>query len=151
MEQTARSAESALKAVQHELELERGKERERDEKVRAFQQQRDTVQRERAKLQEQCSLATAEARAASEREHALFIRTTVLEQQVLHAARPPTGDCALRSISACLKISRCDTHMLLLLGSCVCSRALRLRCSARRGNIARRWHWVRREALCEWR
>ena len=85
LEQTCRSAESALKAVQHELDIERGKERERDERVRAFQNQRDTVQRERAKLQEQCNLATAEARAASEREHALFIRTTVLEQQLSSA------------------------------------------------------------------
>ena len=44
------------------------------------------MQRERARLTEQLSVATAEARAASEREHALFIRTTVLEQQVASAA-----------------------------------------------------------------
>lgn len=82
LEQATRSAESALKAAQHELEIEKGKERERDERIREFQRQRDTVQRERAKLQEQLSIATADARAASEREHALFIRTTVLEQQL---------------------------------------------------------------------
>lgn len=86
LEQAMRSAEAALKAAQHELELERGKERERDERCKEFQRQRDTVQRERARLTEQLSVATAEARAASEREHALFIRTTVLEQQVASAA-----------------------------------------------------------------
>ena len=85
LEQATRSAEAALKAAQHELEIERGKERERDERCREFQRQRDAVQRERARLQEQLSVATADARAASEREHALFIRTTVLEQQVAAA------------------------------------------------------------------
>ena len=53
------------------------------------------MQRERARLQEQLSVATADARSASEREHALFIRTTVLEQQV--GAAPATLMIALQS------------------------------------------------------
>ena len=81
LEEASRGSEAALKSVQQQLSLEQSKERERDERVKEFQRQRDSVQRERARLQEQLSVTSADARAASEREHALFIRTTVLEQQ----------------------------------------------------------------------
>lgn len=54
-------------------------------RAKEFQRQRDAVQRERARLQEQLTTATSDARAASEREHALFVRATVLEQQLQSA------------------------------------------------------------------
>ena len=61
-------------------------EREREERVKEFQRQRDTTQRERARLSEQLAQATAEARAAAGREHQMFLRTTVLEQSLQAAS-----------------------------------------------------------------
>ena len=43
LEESARSAESAVKQAQQELALERGKDREREDRVREFQRQRDQV------------------------------------------------------------------------------------------------------------
>ena len=60
----------------------KAKERERDARAAEFQRQRDAVQRERARLQEQLAAATADARGAAERERALYVRTSMLEQQV---------------------------------------------------------------------
>ena len=93
LEETARGAEAQLHAVQRELSLEHAKEKEREERCKEFQRQRDAVQRERARLQEQLSVTSADARAASEREHALFVRTTVLETQCARAAPTPPPAC----------------------------------------------------------
>ena len=71
-----------LRTAQHQLSVERNNEVEREARCKEFQRQRDAVTRERARLQEQVQVLTSESKAASEREHALFIRTTVLEQQL---------------------------------------------------------------------
>ena len=55
-EAALRAAECALQTVRSDLALEQAKEREREERVCEFQRQRDTVQRERARLQEQLAV-----------------------------------------------------------------------------------------------
>ena len=110
MEKTARTAETALNAVQapHPLSnlsnncqktnysgliaeqqqqcLERAGTTQADARVRELALQRDAIQRERARLQEQLSSANAEAKAdakaAAEREHGFAIRVAALEQQL---------------------------------------------------------------------
>ncbi|KOO52874.1 hypothetical protein Ctob_015903 [Chrysochromulina tobinii] len=102
LEDRAKTAEAALELLKADLQEVKTKDREREERVKEFQRQRDAVQRERARLQaevaspleiardfienagtiEQLSTATADARAAGEREHSLYVRNAVLEQQL---------------------------------------------------------------------
>ena len=101
LEEAARGTEGSLKAVQAELDAAKERERERDERVREFQRQRDTAQRERARLQDQLAVVSADARSASEREHALFVRTTVLEQQLsIATSRAAESDVLLEEARA---------------------------------------------------
>lgn len=84
-EERAKAAEEALKLAQTELSVEQSKEREREERCKEFQRQRDAAQRERVRVQEQLAIAAADARATGEREHALQIRTNVLEKELQSA------------------------------------------------------------------
>ena len=50
--------------------------------MKEYKAQRDAMQRERLRLQDQLQAVSTTAHTASEREQALYVRTTVLEQQL---------------------------------------------------------------------
>jgi chromosome segregation ATPase len=87
MEKRAQASDAAASAAMAEAVDERCKEREWLERTRDLERQRDEAIRSGTRATEELEAASAEARGARERGAALYVRSTVLEQQLAVASQ----------------------------------------------------------------